>query len=91
MQICKILDELAPNKLNGLNSFSKLITYVQDRPGHDVRYAIDASKIKKHLGWSQKKILIQALKKQWSGISTILNGVKIFMMVLTSSNVWGLN
>lgn len=63
MQICNILDELVPNKLNGLNSFSKLITYVQDRPGHDVRYAIDASKIKKHLGWEPIENFNTGIKK----------------------------
>ena len=46
--ICDLIDELAP-KLGG-NS-RKLITFVKDRPGHDRRYAIDASKIKKELGW----------------------------------------
>ncbi len=50
-KVCLILDELAPNKLNGLNSYSELITYVKDRPGHDVRYAINAQKINKALGW----------------------------------------
>ena len=49
------LDDLIPEKLNGLTSFSDLITYVQDRPGHDVRYAIDASKIKNNLGWEHLK------------------------------------
>jgi len=63
MQICSILGRLVPNKLNGLNSFSKLITYVQDRPGHDVRYAIDASKIKKHLGWEPKENFKTGIKK----------------------------
>ncbi|MGN6555872.1 MAG: dTDP-glucose 4,6-dehydratase [Verrucomicrobiota bacterium] len=46
--ICDLIDELAP-QLGG-NS-QKLITYVKDRPGHDRRYAIDASKIQKELGW----------------------------------------
>lgn len=47
--ICDILDELRPNAAIG--SRRKLITYVQDRPGHDRRYAIDASKIEHELGW----------------------------------------
>ena len=50
-KVCAILDELAPNKLNGIGSYSELITYVKDRPGHDVRYAINAQKINKDLGW----------------------------------------
>ena len=49
--ICQLLEELAPNKPEGIQSYQDLITYVKDRPGHDVRYAIDASKIKVELGW----------------------------------------
>ncbi|WP_071886775.1 dTDP-glucose 4,6-dehydratase [[Enterobacter] lignolyticus] len=49
--ICAILDKIISNKPNGINSFSQLITHVTDRPGHDLRYAIDASKIKNELGW----------------------------------------
>ena len=51
-EVCTILDELIPNKLNGISSFGDLITFVQDRPGHDIRYAIDASKIFSTLGWT---------------------------------------
>ncbi len=47
--ICQILDEKHPRK-NG-NSYKELITYVKDRPGHDLRYAIDATKIENELGW----------------------------------------
>jgi dTDP-glucose 4,6-dehydratase len=61
--ICKILDELIPNKLNRLGSFSELITYVEDRPGHDVRYAIDASKIKNDLGWKPKEDFLSGIRK----------------------------
>jgi len=50
-KICSILDDLVPEKLNGMDSFRELITYVKDRPGHDVRYAINAQKIYKDLGW----------------------------------------
>ncbi len=46
--ICDLIDELSPQR--GGNS-RKLITFVKDRPGHDRRYAIDAAKIKKELGW----------------------------------------
>ena len=49
--ICNLLEELAPNKPEGIVNYQDLITYVKDRPGHDLRYAIDASKIKKDLGW----------------------------------------
>ena len=50
-KICNILDTLIPDRLNGLESYIELITYVQDRPGHDVRYAIDNTKIMSKLGW----------------------------------------
>ena len=65
--ICNLLDELIPDKLNGLSSFSNLITYVQDRPGHDVRYAIDASKINNDLEWEPKEDFLTGIRKtvQW--------------------------
>ena len=47
--ICQLLDELQPR--SDQQSYASLITFVQDRPGHDHRYAIDASKIKNELGW----------------------------------------
>jgi len=50
-KVCNILDKLVPRKLNGMSSFTELISYVKDRPGHDVRYAINASKIIKDLDW----------------------------------------
>jgi len=50
-KVCDILDKLVPNKLNGISSFNELIAYVKDRPGHDVRYAINANKIAKDLNW----------------------------------------
>ena len=62
-RICELLDDLIPEKLNGLSSFSDLITYVQDRPGHDVRYAIDASKIKNNLGWTPKEDFFSGIRK----------------------------
>jgi dTDP-glucose 4,6-dehydratase len=66
-RICALLDDLIPEKLNGLSSFSELITYVQDRPGHDARYAIDASKIKNELGWNPKEDFLSGMRKtvQW--------------------------
>ena len=56
-QICNILDEIAPPvelprlRERGLKSYSELIRFVEDRPGHDRRYAIDSSKITRELGW----------------------------------------
>jgi dTDP-glucose 4,6-dehydratase len=49
--ICSLLEEFVPNKPKGVANYQDLITYVADRPGHDVRYAIDASKIERELGW----------------------------------------
>jgi len=61
--ICNILDELIPDRLNDLSSFKDLITYVKDRPGHDVRYAIDASKIKNDLIWEPNEDFISGIRK----------------------------
>ena len=49
--ICSLLEEMIPVKPEGLCNYSDLITHVKDRPGHDQRYAIDASRIQKELGW----------------------------------------
>ena len=59
--ICKILDEKIPS--NKIDSYKDLITFVKDRPGHDFRYAIDASKIKKHLNWSPRYTFEDGIKK----------------------------
>ena len=61
--ICELLEELAPNKPQGINHYRDLITYVTDRPGHDLRYAIDASKIKKDLGWVPQETFETGLRK----------------------------
>ena len=62
-KICDILDILIPDRLNGLSSYRELITYVQDRPGHDVRYAIDNTKIKSQLGWEPKESFKSGMQK----------------------------
>lgn len=59
--LCKLLDELAP-AANG-QPHSRLITYVADRPGHDHRYAIDASKIDRELGWRPRETFESGLRK----------------------------
>lgn len=65
--ICELLEELAPNKPEGVQRYADLITHVTDRPGHDVRYAIDASKIQRELGWSPQETFETGLRKtvQW--------------------------
>lgn len=62
--ICNILDELKPKKSG---SYKDLISFVKDRPGHDRRYAIDATKIKENLGWKSKLSFDDGIKKtvQW--------------------------
>lgn len=61
--ICDILDQRVSSKPNGISSFRKLITHVTDRPGHDLRYAIDASKIKRELGWSPQETFESGIAK----------------------------
>src|SRR5690554_5930979 len=63
--ICSLLDELKPAATNGLNisSYSDLITFVADRPGHDLRYAIDATKIQRELGWAPEETFESGIRK----------------------------
>ncbi len=66
--ICALLEELAPErKAPGLGSYRDLITFVADRPGHDARYAIDAGKIWRELGWRPDETFDSGLRKtvQW--------------------------
>lgn len=65
--ICSLLEELCPNKPKGINAYTDLITHVEDRAGHDVRYAIDASKIQKELGWQPVETFETGIRKtvQW--------------------------
>ena len=59
LKICAILDELRPSA----GKYEQLINFVQDRPGHDHRYAIDASKITRELGWQPKESFESGLRK----------------------------
>ncbi|PRD16799.1 dTDP-glucose 4,6-dehydratase [Pantoea coffeiphila] len=61
--ICQLLEELVPTKPQGIDSYSSLITFVTDRPGHDVRYAIDASKIERELGWKPQETFESGIRK----------------------------
>jgi dTDP-glucose 4,6-dehydratase len=63
--VCALLDELCPQSPH--RPHAQLITHVQDRPGHDVRYAIDASKIQRELGWTPVETFESGIRKtvQW--------------------------
>jgi len=61
--ICALLEELVPRKPGGLAQYRDLITFVTDRPGHDLRYAIDAGKIERELGWKPEETFETGLRK----------------------------
>jgi dTDP-glucose 4,6-dehydratase len=61
--ICSLLEELVPNKPSGVNAYEDLITFVTDRPGHDLRYAIDASKIQNELNWTPEETFESGIRK----------------------------
>jgi len=61
--ICDLLEELAPSKPSNLSHYRDLIVFVKDRPGHDLRYAIDASKIQRELGWLPKETFESGIRK----------------------------
>ncbi len=62
-KICELLDELRPAKNTSIKSHKELITFVQDRPGHDIRYAIDAGKIQLELGWEPEETFESGIRK----------------------------
>ena len=65
--VCSLLEELAPQKPQGIAQYRDLIAFVDDRPGHDLRYAIDASKIARELGWMPQETFESGMRKtvQW--------------------------
>jgi dTDP-glucose 4,6-dehydratase len=60
-RVCAILDELHPRSVGG--SYSEQITFVADRPGHDRRYAIDARKVERELGWKPSETFETGIRK----------------------------
>ena len=61
--VCALLEELAPEKPAGVAKYEDLITFVKDRPGHDARYAIDATKIARELGWQPQETFDTGIRK----------------------------
>ena len=80
--ICALLEELVPNKPVGVAKYEDLITYVKDRPGHDVRYAIDAAKIGRELGWKPQETFESGIRKT---VEWYLNNKKWWSRVLDGS------
>lgn len=84
--LCSILDELKPISGNpaftspSFSSYNELITFVKDRPGHDVRYAIDATKIDKELGWIPEESFETGIRKT---VEWYLNNEKWWKRVLS--------
>ena len=77
--ICNLLDELRPCTHQGVTKYETLIAFVDDRPGHDVRYAIDASKIQRRLGFRKKRLRL-VFAKQLNGTSPMKSGGRQFWM-----------
>ena len=61
--ICQLLEEFIPNKSHNIRHYEDLITYVKDRPGHDIRYALDCSKIYDELGWRPRESFDSGIRK----------------------------
>ncbi|MET2852546.1 dTDP-glucose 4,6-dehydratase [Vibrio owensii] len=80
--ICSLLEECRPNKPAGVESYESLITYVKDRPGHDVRYAIDATKIAQELNWTPKETFESGIRKT---VEWYLNNQQWWQRVLDGS------
>ncbi|MBO2568857.1 dTDP-glucose 4,6-dehydratase [Shewanella algae] len=80
--ICQLLEELVPNKPQGVKQYQDLIQYVTDRPGHDVRYAIDSSKIERELGWKPEDTFESGIRKT---VEWYLNNKEWWSRVLDGS------
>ncbi len=80
--ICSLLEELVPVKPAGVEYYQDLITYVKDRPGHDLRYAIDATKIANKLDWKPEETFASGMRKT---VLWYLNNQKWWSRVLDGS------
>jgi dTDP-glucose 4,6-dehydratase len=61
--LCEVMEDLRPAKPQGVRAYRDLITHVDDRPGHDQRYAIDAGKMQRELGWTPRETFTSGLRK----------------------------
>ncbi len=84
-RICQILDELHPCTGTEAHSYSELITFVADRPGHDKRYAIDASKIMSELHWTPRETFDTGLRKT---VEWYLNNRQWWQKVQDKNDGW---
>lgn len=80
--LCALLEELVPSKPEGVKNYQDLITYVKDRPGHDIRYAIDAGKIERELGWVPQETFESGIRKT---VEWYLNNKQWWSRVLDGS------
>ncbi|EGQ8106746.1 dTDP-glucose 4,6-dehydratase [Vibrio parahaemolyticus] len=80
--ICALLEELRSDKPAGVESYESLITYVKDRPGHDARYAIDATKIAQELNWTPEETFESGIRKT---VEWYLNNPQWWQRVLDGS------
>lgn len=77
--VCSILDELSPSKIDDIEKYEQLIVFVTDRAGHDIRYAIDATKIANELSWTPDETFATGIRKtvEWYLENSVwLNRVK---------------
>ena len=82
LAMCHLLEELAPNKPKNVVKYEDLISYVKDRPGHDLRYALDITKIEHELGWKPKETFESGIRKT---VEWYLNNKKWWSRVLDGS------
>ncbi|EPG8310842.1 dTDP-glucose 4,6-dehydratase [Klebsiella aerogenes] len=80
--ICSILDKVVEQKPGNISHFADLITFVKDRPGHDLRYAIDAAKIERDLGWVPQETFESGIEKT---VNWYLNNTTWWQRVLDGS------
>lgn len=80
--ICSILDKVVEQKPGNISHFADLITFVKDRPGHDLRYAIDAAKIERDLGWVPQETFESGIEKT---VHWYLNNTTWWQRVLDGS------